>query len=182
MPSHRGSHDNNNSQSRLSYHRPSCLQDECEHGLVSPHASRPTSSSSTRPSHTHALTGDVPTYSGSTPQSDKGVRQNDSGHGGSFGGRHAGETSLGRGLLGDAFVDGVLGDGIPDGLKQDPDQDREAGRSWTGAAAGTSTTQWLAKQHGVKGRRTMYVSPDFIRHTQNKPHRRSSSVEPGDIY
>lgn len=71
-----------------------------------------------------------------------------------FGGRHAGETDLRHGILGDALADGVLGSGTGGQL------DGKGGRGdggGEGDGGAMSTTQWLARRHGVKGRRVMYV-------------------------
>ncbi len=75
-----------------------------------------------------------------------------------FGGRHAGGTDLRHGILGDALVDGVLGSGA--GGQLDGSNDGKGGREDEGGQGGQesmSTTQWLARRHGVKGRRIMYV-------------------------
>lgn len=135
-----------------SYHRPSCHQEECEHGVLSPHASRPTSSDSNKPRHTFSNQGNAqesnykPTHLGHDPQR----AESDIGRG--FGGRHAGETDLRHGILGDALADGVLGSGA--GGQLDGAND---GKGGTGDGRIMSTTQWLARRHGVKGRRVMYV-------------------------
>lgn len=75
-----------------------------------------------------------------------------------FGGRYAGEENLRHGILGDAVADGVLGgepgDEPPDG---DGEDGEEARKKWKRAVKGMSTTQWLARKHGVTGRRKMYV-------------------------
>ena len=80
-----------------------------------------------------------------------------------FGGRHAGETDLRHEILGDAFADGVLGSGI--GGQLDGTNDGKGGRgdgSGEGDGEPMSTTQWLARRHGVKGQRIMYdVLPKF---------------------
>lgn len=136
------------SQSRLAYHRPSCQQEECEHGLLSPHASRPNSSSSTRARPNHSDDRQGHGHS-------EGLERERSGNGGVFGGRYAGE---GHGILGDAFADGVLGGAEPgDGDGTDGGGGKDGGKRWMGAVRGMSTTQWLARKHGVRGRRTMYV-------------------------
>ena len=74
-----------------------------------------------------------------------------------FGGRHAGETDLRHGILGDALADGVLGSG--DGGQMDEANHSKDGRGDEGGKGDgpLSTTQWLARRHGVKGRRVMYV-------------------------
>lgn len=147
----------NHSQSRLAYHRPSCQQEECEHGLYSPHASRPNSSSSVRPPDTNNPSDYTPTHLGYEPEPSDGLEQSESGNGGVFGGRYAGERDLRHGILGDAVADGVLGDGTGDENGKDSDGDDQARRKWKGTVAVMSTTQWLAKRHGITRRRTMYV-------------------------
>ena len=75
-----------------------------------------------------------------------------------FGGRHAGETDLRHGILGDALADGVFGSGA--GGQLDGANDGKGGREDGGGEddeAPMSTTQWLARRHGVKRRRVMYV-------------------------
>ena len=75
-----------------------------------------------------------------------------------FGGRHAGETDLRHGILGDAFADGVFGSGTGDQL--DGANDGKGGRrvgGEDGNGGNISTTQWLARTHGVRRRRIMYV-------------------------
>lgn len=145
-----------------SYHRPSCQQEECEHGLLSPHASRPTSSDSNKPPRTSSNNGNppesnyTPTHLGYEPQ------HSESGNGGVFGGRHAGETDLRHGILGDALADGVLGSGT--GGQLDGAKDGKGGRGdggGEGDGGAMSTTQWLARRHGVKGRRVMYLAYYF---------------------
>ena len=75
-----------------------------------------------------------------------------------FGGRHAGETDLRHGILGDALADGLLGSGAGGPLEGAKDGE---GRRGDGGEDGNgepiSTTQWLARKHGVRGRRLMYV-------------------------
>ena len=152
---------NQSARTSHSYHRPSCQQEECEHGLLSPHASRPTSSDSDRPQHTSSNDGRAqdsdyfPTHMGYEPQ------HADSGNGGVFGGRHAGETDLRHTILGDALADGVLGSGTGgqlDGVNNGKDGRGNEGEEGDGDGGTISTTQWLARRHGVKGRRRMYVS------------------------
>lgn len=75
-----------------------------------------------------------------------------------FGGRHAGETDLRHGILGDALADGVFGSGA--GGQLEGANDGKGGRGngdGEGDGGPISTTQWLARRHGVKGRRIMYV-------------------------
>ena len=140
------------------YHRPSCQQEECEHGLLSPHVSRPTSSDSNKPPRTSSNDSTAqeinytPTHLGYEPQ------HTESGNGGEFGGRHAGETDLRHGILGDALADGVLGSGMAGQL--DESNDGKIGRGGEGRDGEDepiSTTQWLARKHRVRGRRVMYV-------------------------
>lgn len=80
-----------------------------------------------------------------------------------FGGRLAGGTDLRHGILGDALADGVFGSGA--GGQLNGANDGKYGRGeerGEGGEAPMSTTQWLARRHGVKGRRIMYVlSPKF---------------------
>ena len=149
---------NQSARSGHFYHRPSCQQEECEHGLLSPHASRPTSSDSNKPPHTSSNEGNTqesdytPTHLGLGPQ------HTESGSGGVFGGRHAGETDLRHGILGDALADGVFGSGA--GGQLDGANDGKGGREDGGGEGDEgpmSTTQWLARRHGVKRRRVMYV-------------------------
>lgn len=138
--------------SRNSYHRPCCQQEECEHGLLSPHASRPNSASSTRPRDTNQPSAYTRTHLDHHPRpSDHPGAE--SGNGGVFGGSYAGKRDLRHGILGDAIADGMLGDGV---TEDDPGSVDEGARAkWRGSVAGMSTTQWLAKKHGIKGRRTM---------------------------
>ena len=149
---------NQSAKTGHSYHRPSCQQEECEHGLLSPHASRPTSSDSNRPWHA-ASNQDNAQESGNTPSHlSYEPRHAESGNGGVFGGRHAGETDLRHGILGDALADGVFGSGT--GSQLHGANDGKGGRGDRGEDenGGTiSTTQWLARRHGVRGRRIMYV-------------------------
>lgn len=149
---------NQSTRSAHSYHRPTCQQEDCEHGLLSPHASRPTSSDSYKPPQTSSNDGNaqesdhVPTHLHNEPQ------HTESGNGGVFGGRHAGETDLRHGILGDALADGVFGSGT--GGQLDEANDGKGGRGGGGGEGDEgpmSTTQWLARRHGVKGRRIMYV-------------------------
>lgn len=149
----------NRSQSRLSYHRPSCQQEECEHGLYSPHASRPNSSSSVRYSNTNDPSEYTPTHLSYVPQPSEGIENTESGNGGAFGGRKAGETDLGHGLLGDAVTDGILGAGGEEDGEEDGGGGKGVRAKWKGAVQGMSTTQWLARRHGIRGRRLMYVPP-----------------------
>jgi len=80
--------------------------------------------------------------------------------GGVFGGRYAGQENLRHEILGDAVADGILGD-EPGNLPPDGDGEDggEARKKWKMGVQGMSTTQWLARKHGVTGRRKMYVSP-----------------------
>lgn len=130
---------------------PCCSQGEegeCEHGAFSPTA-RPGSPTSLPP--------------------DAEAARNE------FGGRYARSTSLAsgvHGVVGDAIADGIFGDGRIFGSgddntrkgwnsgdlgnnlgwkKNDPPQDG-------GGTKPMSTTQWLAKNHGVRNNRSMYVS------------------------
>ncbi len=148
----------NHSQSRLAYHRPSCQQEQCEHGLLSPHASRPTSSSSVRPPISYNPSWNSPTDSRHELQHSEASEYSQSGNGGVFGGRYAGEENLRHEILGDAVADGILGgepgDEPPDGGGEDGE---EARKKWKMGIQGMSTTQWLARKHGVTGRRKMYV-------------------------
>ena len=142
---------NQSAKTSHSYHRPSCQQEECEHGLLSPHASRPTSSDSNRPRLAALNQGNVQETDYVSSQLSFEPRHTESGNGGVFGGRHAGETDLRHGILGDALADGVFGSGTGGGL-------RGANDRKDGDDGGTiSTTQWLARKHGVKRRRIMYV-------------------------
>ena len=123
------------------YHIPSCQTDpneECEHGVLSPHATRRGSASSF-----------APLFDGLNPNGHGGheVEYEPAGHGG----RVIGERDLTHGILGDAVADGVLGDGT--GGQGPPDG--------KGGQSGMSTTQWLARGHGVRGRRTMYLAYYF---------------------
>ena len=82
----------------------------------------------------------------------------ESGNGGDFGGRHAGGTDLRHGILGDALADGVFGSGA--GGQLDGTDDGKGGREdgdGDGDGGPMSTTQWLARRHGVKRKRVMYV-------------------------
>ena len=155
---HSTSAHSHNSQYRNSYHRPSCQQEECEHGLLSPHASPPSRSSSVR----HSNAGDSCDYTAThldyASQPSEGIEHTESGNGGAFGGRKAGETDISRGLLGDAVADGLLGVGSGGDEDGGGDGDKRARAKWKGAVQGMSTTQWLAKKHGIKGSRTMYVA------------------------
>ena len=145
------------SQSRLSYHRPPCQQEECEHGLFSPHASRPNSSSSVR--HENAINQPqyTPTHLNYIPEPSEGIEHTESGNGGTFGGRKAGQTDLGHELLGDAFTDGILGAGNQGDGVEDEGGDGTIKAKWKGTVQGVSTTQWLARRHGIRGRRIMFV-------------------------
>ena len=140
-----------NSQNHHSYHRPSCQEEECEHGLFSPHASPPSSSSSVRQPNTTHLSQYTPTHLGYAPEPSEAIEHTESGNGGAFGGRKAGETDFQHGLLGDAVADGLLGAGGGG----DGDGPRA---KFKGAAQGVSTTQWLARRHGIGRSRTMYVT------------------------
>ena len=68
-----------------------------------------------------------------------------------------------HGILGDAFADGVFGSGAGNQLNGANDgKDGRGGGGGDGDGGPMSTTQWLARRHGVKGRRVMYVlSPRF---------------------
>lgn len=150
----------NPSLSRLAYHRPSCQQEECEHGLLSPHASPPSSSSSIQHQNSNRRSSAyTPTHLNYEPQPSEALQQSESGNGGVFGGRYGGEENLRHGILGDAVADGVLGN---EPEEEPPDGDDEGGeearKRWKGAVLGMSTTQWLARKHDVRGRRKMYVT------------------------
>lgn len=160
-------HSSSSHTQRNAYHRPSCQQEDCEHEALSPYASRPNSSSSTRPpTSRNDSNGHTPTYLGSgyQPQASDAPHLSDN----SFGGKYGGESDLRHGILGDAVADGVLGDGTGGSLGQERDGANEGGEEcgalakdrWKGVVAGMSTTQYLARSHDVKGRRTMYVSRD----------------------
>ena len=80
---------------------------------------------------------------------------------GDHGGRYAGQRDLQHSLLGDAGAEGLLGDGTGgDGAADEGDGSGERGKL-RGAVEGTSTTQWLAKRYGVRGRRIMYLAYYF---------------------
>ena len=146
---------NQSAKTGHSYHRPSCQQEECEHGLLSPHASRPTSSDSNRPRHAEDNTQD---NDNTLPHLSYESRHAESGNGGAFGGRHAGETDLRHGILGDALADGVFGSGTGGqlhGANGGKDGRRDGGEDGDGGTI--STTQWLARRHDVRRRRIMYV-------------------------
>lgn len=74
-------------------------------------------------------------------------------------------------ILGDTFADGVLGDGTGDtlgGRGRGGYEGREEGQGEGGkpppgedSGGGMSTTQWLARTHGVKGRRKLYLAYYF---------------------
>jgi len=157
-------HSRSSHSQRNAYHRPSCQQDECEHGALSPHASRPNSSSSTRPlASQNDSNRYTPTHTGTGYE----PQPNDAHHHGSdsFGGKYGEQSDLTHGILGDAFADGILGDGTGGDLGREGDVANDGGRDggpsaedrWRGSVAAMSTTQYLARSHGVKGRRTMYV-------------------------
>ena len=144
--------------SNHSYHRPSCQQEDCEHGTLSPHASRPNSSSSVNPSQANS-NHDAYTSMHMPPNHQANDTQNLSA--GDYGGRYAGQRDLQHGILGDAVADGLLGDGTGgDGAADEGDGDGERGKL-RAAVKGMSTTQWLAKRHGFKGRRIMYLAYYF---------------------
>ena len=142
---------NQSARTGHSYHRPSCQQEDCEHGLLSPHASRPTSSDSNRQFRS-GNAQHTPTHLAYEPQHSESV------NGGAYGGRHAGERDFRHGILGDALADGVFGSGVADRLNEENDgkNGRQDGDDEDDGAP-LSTTQWLAKKHGVKGKRVMYV-------------------------
>ena len=80
---------------------------------------------------------------------------------GDYGGRYPVQRDLPHSLLGDAGAEGLLGDGTGgDDAADDGDGNGERGKL-RAAMKGTSTTQWLAKRHGVKGRRIMYLAYYF---------------------
>lgn len=130
--------------SRTYSHIPCCSQGEegeCEHGAFSPTA-RPGSPTSSPPDAEAAS---------------------------NFGGRYARSTSLAsgvHGVVGDAIADGIFGDGRIFGNGED--NARKGWKNWgwkkddpqqdEGGAKPMSTTQWLAKSHGVRNKRSMYVS------------------------
>lgn len=144
-----------------SYHRPSCQSasshEPCEHGALSPHASRPTSQASHRP---NAQTDDVPTTNGhshndgisSLAPTGNGARGTGYTPPG-YGGRYGREQDARHGLLGDAVADGMLGSGDGDDIRE--------GAGQAGKNGALSTTQYLARRHGVKGRRSMYLAYYF---------------------
>lgn len=75
-----------------------------------------------------------------------------------FGGRHAGETDLRHGVLGDALADGVFGSGSGGPLNGVNGRKGRRGDGGEEGDGGTiSTTEWLARRHGVRRRRIMYV-------------------------
>ncbi|KAL6719828.1 hypothetical protein ACLMJK_001749 [Lecanora helva] len=135
------------------YHRPSCQEETCEHGLLSPHASPPRSSSSSSKHYNsyadHHTSGDNVHDNGGGEQ--RTIEHTNSGNSGPFGGRKAGETDLRHEVLGDAVADGLLGAG----------GDGEERAKGYGRGKGVSTTQWLAERHGVRGRRVMYLAYYF---------------------
>ena len=155
-------HSNSTQSQSRAYHRPSCQQQECEHGALSPHASRPNSSSSVSPPNPNIdAAAHTPTHMGSdyAPQTSDPHRLSPD----SYGGRYGGEQDLRHGVLGDAVADGVLGDGTGDDLGgqgngADEEDDGDGKQKLKGIVSGMSTTQWLARKHGVKGRRTMYLA------------------------
>lgn len=59
-----------------------------------------------------------------------------------------------HGVLGDAITDGLLGKGASNGGKNNDEQ----------GIKHTSTTEWLAQRHNVRGKRRMYVqfTEDFL--------------------
>ena len=152
----------NTSQTRLAYHRPSCQQDECEHGNLSPHASRPTSSSSNRPAPPHSNSnGYTPTHLGYHPQASEAHHLSID----SYGGKNAADSDLRHGLLGDAVADGVLGDIPHEDAEGQTDGTTSPGGNarlkWKGAVVGMSTTQYLARKHGIKRPRLMFLAYYF---------------------
>ena len=138
---------NQSARTSHSYNRPCCDQDECEHGLFSPHASPPPTPDSDDQTPAGNARGShyTPTHLAYEPQ------HTESGNGGMFGGRHAGGTDLRHDILGDALADGIFGSGANNGKSGRGD----GGEGEDGEPL--STTQWLARKHGVKGRRVMYV-------------------------
>lgn len=144
--------------SNHSYHRPCCQQEECEHGTLSPHASRRNSSSSVNPPQSNS------NYDAYTPvRMSRNFQANETQNvnAGDHGGRYAGQRDLQHSLLGDAGAEGLLGDGTGgDGAADEGDGSGERGKL-RGAVEGTSTTQWLAKRYGVRGRRIMYLAYYF---------------------
>lgn len=66
---------------------------------------------------------------------------------------------MGHGLLGDAVTDGILGAGGEEDGEEDGGGGKGVRAKWKGAVQGMSTTQWLARRHGIRGRRLMYVPP-----------------------
>ncbi len=80
---------------------------------------------------------------------------------GDYGGRYAGQRDLQHGILGDAVAEGLLGDGTGgDGAADEGEGNGERGKL-RAAVKSMSTTQWLAKRHGFKGRRIMYLAYYF---------------------
>ena len=151
---------NQSAKTGHSYHRPSCQQEECEHGLLSPHANHPTSSDSSWPWHTSSNQGDEQESDYTPTHLDYESRHAESGNGGVFGGRHAGETDLRHGILGDALADGVLGSGTGgqlQGAYKGNGVSGDGGVDGDGDEGTVSTTQWLARRHHVRRRRIMYV-------------------------
>ena len=147
-----------------SYHRPSCQQAECEHGALSPHASRPNSSSSVlRTPLEDDQNAYTPTHLGPDYEPQPSDTHQNTADG--FGGNYGEERDLTHGILGDAITDGVLGNGAGEVLRrhnagtdgQTEDGTTSAKDRGRGPVAAMSTTQYLAKSHGVKGSRIMYV-------------------------
>ena len=84
----------------------------------------------------------------------------------SYRGKYGGAQDLRLGILGDAVADGILrvgtgGDLGGQGYGADGEEDGDGKKKLRGVITGVSTTQWLARKHGLKGRRTMYLAYYF---------------------
>lgn len=58
--------------------------------------------------------------------------------------------------MADGILGGEPGDEPPDGDGEDEEETR---KKWKMGLQGMSTTQWLARNHGIRGRRKMSVTP-----------------------
>lgn len=132
--------------------------------MLSPHASRPNSSSSRS---SERVRGDRNT--GMQPNT-SGAETTRAGSGSGYGGTYAGERNLTHRVFGDTFADAVLGDGAGDEIRDQEGADPNEQRLMNGGSpphddsnqkGPMSTTQWLARRHDVKGRRLMYLAYYF---------------------
>ena len=154
--------------SSQSYNRPCChrLQSSyqpCEHGTTSPHASPPVSPDRSGERYGYGALDEWIGPGTSNDHNGDGGGGNDDDNGNiaptGYRGRYTGKSDLQHGILEDAVAEGVLGDDV---VVVEGGDGGEGGEQRDGGGKGVhSTTQYLARRYGVKGRRKMYLTYYF---------------------